>query len=451
MIALVIVAKMMDAILMLAMIHISIANCPIVTCRVMSRVIVVPFNFLTPFNFILTMKRILLTAICCLPFAVAVADNKNLPETTAKSTVLLRAAQVFTGTELLKDAEVLVVDNVIAAVGKQHSLKSPRARIIELGDSTLLPGLIDLHTHLDFQKVPKDVVLKHGITTARDVGGRLLAPSGGDGKLRLLTAGAILTAVKGYPIPVFGKTEVATEVETATQARDIVREQIKGGAAVIKVALDTGEETGAPWAAAHGHGHGQAAAIPKPWPLMSLAVLQAITDEAHKHGKRVSAHLGESQGVTLALDAGVDEWAHLPCEPIAPDLLKRAAAQKVTVIPTFDVLSHCAGLAHNAHVLASLGVQFLYGAEVAHSDIPWGIDAQELKLMLHLTGLTPTQVLQTATAKAGAYLGLAPLGTLVAKAPADMIAVRGNALENFKLLEYPDFVMSGGKVVVNDY
>ncbi len=397
------------------------------------------------------MKRILLTVVCCLQLVSPVTEAKTLTKKKPNSPLLLRAAQVFTGTELLKDAEVLVVDNVIEAVGKQHSLKSQGARIIELGDSTLLPGLMDLHTHLDFQKVPQDVVLKHGITTARDVGGRLLAPTGGDGKLRLLTAGAILTAVNGYPIPVFGKNEVAVEIETASQARDIVRQQIKGGAAVIKVALETGEETGAPWAEAHGHGHGQAAAMPKPWPLMPLAVLQAITDEAHKGGKWVSAHLAESKGVKLALDAGVDEWAHLPCEPIAQELLKRAVAQKVTVIPTFDVLSHCGGLAHNAHVFASLGGQFLYGAEVAHSDIPWGIDAQELKLMLHLTGMTPLQVLQTATAKAGAYLGLAPLGTLVAKAPADMIAVRGNALENFKLLEYPDFVMSGGKVVVNGY
>lgn len=412
----------------------------------------------------------LLTAFCCSYVSGALAHHdeqsdeptiapiaKLAANPAAKQNfsprVLLRAAHLFNGKELLNDAEVLIAGNVIEAVGKSHSLNSKGAKVIELGDSTLLPGFIELHSHIDFQKVPKDVVLRHGITTTRDVGGKLLRVSGGDGNLRLLTSGPILTAVNGYPIPVFGKTEVATEVETAEQARKQVNELIAGGAAVIKVALDTGEETGAPWAGGHGHehGHGHAEHIPKPWPMMSLEVLKAITDEAHKLGKRVSAHIGENKGVTLALDAGVDEWAHIPCEPISEDLLKRAVAQKVSIIPTFDVLSHCSGLHQNAHILSESGAQFLYGAEVAHIDIPWGIDAQELKLMQHLTGMQSVQVLQSATSKAGESLGLAPLGTLVAKAPADIIAVHGNPLENFKLLEYPDLVMSGGKVVVNHY
>ena len=379
-------------------------------------------------------------------FRQAIAADK-VTTVTKNAQLLLRATRIFDGNELLNDAEILISGNTIIGIGKSHSLKNQNAKIIELGDSTLLPGLIELHSHIDFQKVPKDVVLKHGITTARDVGGRLLPVSGGDGHLRLLTAGSILTAVNGYPIPVFGKTQVATEVENAEQGRQLVRDFIKGGAAVIKVALDSGEESGAPWTIPHQHG----AIFPKPWAMLSLEILQAITDEAHRLGKKVSAHVGENKGVTLALEANVDEWAHVPCEPIDADLLKRAVAQKVSIVSTFDVLSHCTGIYQNTRLLASLGAQFLYGAEVAHTDIPWGIDAQELKLMQHLTGMTPLQVLQTATVKAGEYLGLAPLGTLAINAPADIIAVRGNATENFKLLEYPELVISGGKIVVNHY
>jgi imidazolonepropionase-like amidohydrolase len=390
------------------------------------------------------MKLIFWLLICCLHVNLASADNLNTKPAQPKQRLLLRAARVFDGKQIIDEAEVLLVDNRIAAVGKQHRLNSQGAKIIELGDSTLLPGLIDLHTHIDFQKVNKNSVLEHGVTTARDVGGALLPLSGGDGQLRLFTAGAILTAVNGYPIPVFGKTDIAQEIATPEQARAAVREHINGGAAVIKVALDSGEESGAPWTA-------HPASLPAPWPLLSLEILQAITDEAHKGGKRVSAHLAENKGVALALDAGVDEWAHLPCEPIADELLQRAVAQKVIIISTLDVLSHCSGLHQNAHRLAHLGASFLYGAEIAHTDIPWGIDAQELMLMQHLLGLSPIEVLHTATAKAGEYLGLAPLGTLSANAPADIIAVRGNPLKNFKLLEYPDLVLSGGKIVVNHY
>jgi imidazolonepropionase-like amidohydrolase len=116
-----------------------------------------------------------------------------------------------------------------------------------------------------------------------------------------------------------------------------------------------------------------------------------------------------------------------------------------------DTLSRCPGIHQNVKKLASMGAEFLYGAEIAHADIPWGIDAQELQLMMHVAGMSPLQVLQTATSKAGAYLGLAPLGTLTKGAPADIIAVKGHPLEKFKLLEYPDLVMSGGHIVVNKF
>ena len=61
------------------------------------------------------------------------------------------------------------------------------------------------------------------------------------------------------------------------------------------------------------------------------------------------------------------------------------------------------------------------------------------------------KVLKAATSGAGEHLGLAPLGTLTSGAPADLIAVRGNPIEKFKLLEYPDLVMSGGRVIVNNF
>jgi len=99
--------------------------------------------------------------------------------------------------------------------------------------------------------------------------------------------------------------------------------------------------------------------------------------------------------------------------------------------------------------LAALGVEFLYGAEIAHPDIPWGIDAQELLYFQHLVGMQPLRILNTATAKAGQYLGMPLLGTLLPGAPADVIAVPGDATKKLKLLEYPWLVISGGKVVVD--
>ena len=114
-----------------------------------------------------------------------------------------------------------------------------------------------------------------------------------------------------------------------------------------------------------------------------------------------------------------------------------------------DTLSHCTGVAGNARQLAEAGIQLLYGTDLANLDVPWGIDAQELQLMVHTAHGVRTQldVLSAATARAGEHLGLAPLGQLIEGAPADLIGVRGNPLEQFKPLEYPDLVVSGGVTI----
>ncbi|MGH6821196.1 MAG: amidohydrolase family protein, partial [Methylocella sp.] len=343
---------------------------------------------------------------------------------------------------------VLVAGGEIIAVGSPSELRGHADREMNLGDSTILPGFIELHAHLALRKIPRDTVLRHGITTVRDVGGPLLPPSGGDGHLRLLTAGPVVTLPGGYPISVFGKGWLAAPVQSAVEARQLVRKLVEGGAVVIKIALDLGGEPGAPWTTwAMNH----EPTAPPPWPMASLEIVNAIVAEAHRLGKRVTAHVGESQGVALALAAGVDEWAHVPCLEIGEDLLRQAVRQGVKVVTTLDTLSHCPGTDANARNLARFGANFLYGAEIAHVEIPWGIDAQELHLMGQLTGMSPLDLFRTATATAGAYLGLAPLGTLSPGAPADIIAVRGDPFKNFKLLEYPDLVISGGRFVANTY
>ena len=358
---------------------------------------------------------------------------------------LYTAARVFDGDNEILDAGVLIKGSQIVRVGPAKELVPLADNVFELGDATLLPGLIELHAHLLFQNIPPEIVLKHGITTLRDIGGPLKPPSGGVGKLRLLTAGPIITVQNGYPISVFGKGYIAEPVNSQDEASSLVRKLVAGGAAVIKIALEPGGEAGAPWTSGH---HSDAAAR---WPMPSLDLTKAIVDEAHKLGKIVTAHIGDDQGAKIALEAKVDEWAHIPCAEIADETATKAAQMKVRVVTTLDTMSHCHGVYTNARKLSRAGVSFLYGAEIAHQDIPWGIDAQELAMMSALTGMSHREVLKAATSDAGRELGLSPLGSLKPGAPADIIATRGNALKNFKLLEYPALVVSGGKAVVNEF
>ncbi|NUS15892.1 MAG: amidohydrolase family protein [Streptomyces sp.] len=352
---------------------------------------------------------------------------------------LVVADRVFDGHRAHDRHAVAVASGRVVAVGPEKDLRGAGRRIEIAG--TVLPGFIDLHTHVRLDRTPLPTVLRHGLTTVRDTGGPLVPPSGGDGELRVLGSGPILTAPGGYPVPVFG-AEAAREVSGADAARAAVRHLAEGGAALVKVGLEPGGSPGAPWSA-------HETSAPPPWPMPSVETVRAVVAEAHTCGLLVSAHLSGPAAAELALDAGVDEWAHVPCDALPDELIDRAAAADVKVLGTLDTLSRTSGVWRNASRLAEAGVRLLYGTDLAHPDVPWGIDAFELQLMLHTAhgAVTPEEVLSAATARAGKHLGLAPLGTLAEGAPADLIGVRGDALARFKLLEYPDLVMSGGVVV----
>src|SRR5215468_9704479 len=170
---------------------------------------------------------------------------------------VIAADRVFDGRRVLESHAVAVSGDRIEAVAPADRLSGPGERIRFSG--TLLPGFIDLHAHLRLGQVPPEVVLRHGLTTIRETGGPLAPPSGGDGRVRLLAAGPILTAPRGYPVPVFGAGP-AIEVADIPAAREAVGRLAAGGAAFIKMALEPGGSPGAPWTTGH------QPACPPPWP-----------------------------------------------------------------------------------------------------------------------------------------------------------------------------------------
>ncbi len=333
-------------------------------------------------------------------------------------------------------------------------LRSRSPKSIDLGNATLFPGFIELHAHSSLKQVPHETLLRHGITTIGDLNGPLHPPYGGNGSLRVLTSGPSLTAPGGYPIVILGANCPSVAVSTEDEARAAVRRNVKGGAVIIKIALEPGFEEGAPWSGGRSHSPISSATADhaKPWPMLPSSIVAVIVDEAHRLKRQVIAHVGERKGAEISLTAGVDEWAHMPCGVIPVELLERAVKQNVKIITTMDTLARCRGTFINATALASLGADFLYGAEVAHQDIPRGIDAQELIYIMQITGMPINELLQLPTSKAGQYLGIPLLGTIQNGAPADILAIKGSVMNrNIKALEYPGFVMSGGVVVMNNF
>ena len=111
---------------------------------------------------------------------------------------LLTAARVFDGNNLLNNMSVLITGKKVTQVGTFAQLRKPVFIPASIWvDSTILPGFIESHAHITFQNVNKKNVLEHGITTAQDTGGPLLPLQGGNGSLRLFSAGPIIQAAAG--------------------------------------------------------------------------------------------------------------------------------------------------------------------------------------------------------------------------------------------------------------
>lgn len=384
---------------------------------------------------------------------------------------ILTADRLFDGVNFHQDnMAVLIVHNKVKQVGSYDKLRGLCRNRINLGDATILPGFIESHAHITFQSVRKDNVLENGITTAQDTGGPLMAAEGGQGTLRLLSVGPIIQAEGGYPLNIFTAPSsggpfdqigypIASD-STETEIQDVVTHLVEGGATAIKIALEPGGEAGAPWMMPH---DGPVPAAP--WPMLSLEQVQWIVAKAHDFHRRVIAHVGEQTGFDRAVAGGVDELAHMPCATISEESIQAAVTAGITFVTTIDTLGSCAGIHGNAFTVTNkmemtpgTESKFVYGSEVAHDNVPWGINGEEMHLMLHLTHgqgdidfNDVVNVFRSATSIAGENLGIPGLGTLTPGAPADIIAVKGNPFEKFKLLENPDLVMSGGRTIVNKF
>lgn len=399
---------------------------------------------------------VMMAALVC-QCASFIADAAPAPKC-----ILLMADRLFDGVNSIKtDMAVLVEGNKITSMGPTAHLSGKCGKCsnkLYLGDATILPGFIEFSAHISYLKFSKNAVLAHGITTVQDIGGPLKRPEGGDGKLRLLSSGPVLQASGGYPLNVFGGrggfSEMGRPVDSVVQAQKIVLQLYDGDATAVTISLEPGGEIGAPWMQQQ-----VGKLVSKvPWPILSLPIAKAIVSTAQEYGMKVIAQVGENTGFKRALDAGVDEFSYIPCARISENLLTRAVKQGVTFATSINSLSACRGNRANMVSLSNKHAKFVYGSHMGQGDSPLGISSKELQLMLKLTSGSTVEsneiinVLKTATSKAGDELSVEPLlGRVAIGAPADIIAVRGNPLQNFKMLERPDLVMSGGKMVINKF
>jgi imidazolonepropionase-like amidohydrolase len=382
--------------------------------------------------------------------AIAVTLTTATASAAGPSPVIINAGMVFNGTDFVGPQSVLVQNGKIARIGTMGSIKLKGAKVINMPNGSLLPGFIDMHTHHLINNVPVRRMMEHGVTTARDLGSaepNMPFPANQPYQLRQFYSGPILQAPGGYPNSVFPGSGIEVSGIDAVKAK--VDDLVLKGATAIAVSLEIGGEHGAPWG-------WHEALFPVPWATLSDAELAAAVDEAHLKGVKVTAYLGNEDSARRSLVAGVDEWAHSPCDSLSDQFFADYGnLSSLAVDGTLDTEVACLGALDNAAKLVHAGAKLFYSTDMGHLDIPHGIDANEVHLGLHVgfhTGKDyPTALaaaLASATREGGQYLGLAPLGQIAVGAPADLIVISTNVMANFKELEFPRYVLKDGAIVV---
>jgi imidazolonepropionase-like amidohydrolase len=434
----------------------------------------------------LRVRAVVALATALIPLAAA--PGQAAEATAAPETIVLKAAHVFDarGTALKDSASIVVRGDRIVSVGAASAPAG--ARVIDLGDATLLPGFIDAHTHLTMQ-LEKDYyhffytlqmrfpaeqalygalyarrTLEAGFTTVRNVGAYDFVDVGLRNAINagIAEGPRVLTAAHGIGSPGGHFDDYSFPPERVKpwgpiegicsgpeQCREAVRYQMKWGADLIKIAASGGVLS---------------EADPVDVPQLTPEELHAIISEAHKWNRKVAAHCHGDAAARMVIEAGVDSIEHGSF--LSEDTLKLMKAKGVYLVPTrlaawwvgkeadsyppnIAAKARAAAAAHGNMFKAALriGVPIAFGTDAGV--YPHGMNAMEFALMTEL-GMSPAAALLAATRDAARLLGVeGDVGTLEAGKVADIVAVPGNVLSDIHATERPRFVMHLGHVVVN--
>jgi imidazolonepropionase-like amidohydrolase len=390
-----------------------------------------------------------------LTLALLSAGASALP---AAAPLVFRNTRVFDGTRVIPQADVLVRDGRIEALGP-HIAVPEGAQVIDGSGKTLLPGLIDAHAHVWMRATLKQQLV-FGVTTVLDMftdvhfaAAMRKEQSAGQASDRadLFSAGMLITAPGGhgteYPIKV-------VTLSDPSEAQAFVDARIAEGSDYIKLVLDDGSAYG---------GH---------QPTLSRETLAAAIAAAHHRGRLTVVHIGTLQEAEDAINAGTDGLAHLFVGAKSdPDFGRLAASHHAFVIPTLTILQSvcgtgggeplitdahlapyldvanianlkkaftfpnklsCAGSVEAVKQLEAAGVPILVGDDVPNpGTTPGATEHRELELLVE-AGLSPTEALVGATSAAARVFRLDDRGTIVPGKRADLLLVNGDPVTDIK-------------------
>jgi imidazolonepropionase-like amidohydrolase len=421
--------------------------------------------------------KLALLAVCAATLALAAVAQQPAPPL-----IVLHAArllQVDTGT-LLQPGEILVEGDRIRAVGT--SVDHPQgAKVIDLGDTTLLPGLIDAHVHLflhpgaeDLQTVEESVPwrtilaeqaakadLLAGFTAERDMGTE--GAGSADTAVRdAINQGLIpgpRMRISGNAIDIMGGHEDAIGFNPAQHV--LSNADYANSAEQIVEVMRTQHKEGSDFAKIYQTGPDRMidGVLHTPYQY-TAAQLTAAVEEARRLGGFVGVHAMGEPGTLYAAEAGVASIDH--ATQLSAQTMRLMIEKQIPAVPTFTIFEYFAdhaaspAAAAREHALldykiaefkkqVAAGIPFAVGSDVG--PFPHGTQARELELMVRY-GMKPLAVLQADIIEGAKLLRWDnQIGQLKPGFYADIIAVPGNPLDDITAVEHVSFVMKGGEVV----
>ena len=424
-------------------------------------------------------RSVLVAVLAVLPLSLPLGAQNPM---AGERRLLVRAARLIDGVsaEARVDQGILIVGDRITRVGPHAEVAAAAGNVerMDLGPVTVLPGLIDTHTHLfltgeDYAtqllrySIPYRTIaavaaakraLEYGFTTIRDLETEGAMYADVDVKAaidrgivagpRMLVATRALAPTGMYPLNGYSWELTvpagAQLVDGADDLRRAIREQVRFGADWIKIYADRDTYVGA---------DGRL----RSWPNWTDEELEAIVSETRRLGRKVAAHATGWEGIDAALRAGVHSIEH--GDGFTADLMDRALRQRVYWCPTIyvgarplagrppirDTMAVRKRMAIGEAVKRGLGDFIVFGTDAG--GFAWSQNpAQEFAYLVRY-GFTPMRAIQSATRNAARLLGLEEqVGTVAAGRVADLIAVDGDPLADITALERVRWVMRSGVV-----
>lgn len=326
-------------------------------------------------------------------------------------------------------------DGRIAAMGPDLDL--PRGLRV-LDSAWIGPGIVDAHVHLGFASTSAEFA--GGLIGVRDLGAPPRSAAAvrtephASGAPGVSASGPIFTAPGGYPSTSWGRGGYAAFLDAPEQVARQVRDAVRDGADLIKIALEPGDGR-----------------LPVPGPDH----VRAVVDAAHAAGVPVTAHALSVELVSRALDGGVDELAHVPVELLPPELVERIAESGIPVVSTLQAffsagIGRIAGV--NAAALHAAGVPLVYGTDLGNTGTMPGVDPRELDRLAD-AGLGRLGALRAATqgsAVAAGMNGRGGDGLLRVGATARVVALAADPLVEPAAWRSPRAVISGRDLLIPD-